>query len=133
MIDDLKTETGMDLICCVCMELKSKSSCTLATTVSKHKLDKYVLDWERTKNINGKHYICNTCKICLKNNKEPARAQRELLGLLGFPEDFKKEIKNICKPPNPKKDIKDFTDLNKLEDFLLSFIYHDRWTLHFCV
>ena len=75
------------------------SSCTLATTVSKHKLDKYVLDWERTRNIDGKHYICNTCKICLKNNKEPARAQRELLGLLGFPEDFKKEIyiyKAVC-------------------------------------
>ena len=119
LIEELNTETGMDLICCVCMELKAKSSCSVSSTVSKDKLDKYVLDWEKTRNIDGKHYICNTCKICLKNNKEPARAQRELLGLLGFPKNFKEEITNICKPANPKKDTKDFTELNKLEDFLL--------------
>ena len=122
MIHDINTETGMDLICCVCMELKAKSSCSLSSTVSKDKLDKYVLDWERTKNIDGRHYICNTCKISLKNNKEPVRAQRELLGLLGFPDNFKEELKNISKPPNPKKDNKNFTDLNKLEDFLLKLV-----------
>ena len=119
---DINTETGMDLICCICMELKAKSSCSSSSTVSKDKLDKYVLDWERTRNIDGKHYICNTCKISLKNNKEPVRAQRELLGLLDFPENFKEELKNICKPQNPKKESKNFTDLNKLEDFLLKLV-----------
>ena len=121
-MQDINTETGMDLICCICMELKAKSSCSSSSTISKDKLDKYVLDWERTRNIDGKHYVCNTCKISIKNNKEPVRAQRELLGLLDFPENFKEELKNICKPQNPKKESKNFTDLNKLEDFLLKLV-----------
>ena len=53
LMQDINIETGMDLICCICMELKAKSCCSSSSTVSKDELDKYVLDWERARNIDG--------------------------------------------------------------------------------
>ena len=51
----------------------------------------------------------------MKKGKEPKRAQKEVLGFLDFPENFKLELESICAPSKKENKI----DLNKLEDFLL--------------
>ena len=119
MCDDIKTDTGMDTICCICLELKSSNSCTNVDSLSRDKIDKYVVEIDLTRNVNGKYCICWTCRQSINKNKEPVRAQREFLGLLDFPENFKSEVRKICKPNHKKENVE---DLNKLEDNLLKLV-----------
>ena len=79
----------MDTICCICLELKSSNSCINVNSLSREKIEKFVVELDLTKNINGKYYVCLSCRLALNKNKEPVRAQRECLGFLDFPEEFK--------------------------------------------
>ena len=89
LCEEIKTETGMDTICCICLELKSSNSCTNVEKLSRNKIDKYVVELELTKNKDGKYQVCWTCLQAINKDKEPTRAQREYLGFLDFPESFK--------------------------------------------
>ena len=119
LCEEIKTETGMETICCICLELKSMTSCSNVNTFSRDKIDKYVVELDLTVNKDGNYYVCWTCKQALNKNKEPTRAQKEFLGFLDFPEDFKNEVRSICKPNNTLTNV---ADLNKLENFLLKLM-----------
>merc|ERR1711999_35168 len=69
--EDMKIDTGMERICCVCAEHRSKNSTSLAITVPRKKLDKYRIRLSIVKNIDGHEYICTTCKLSIEKNKEP--------------------------------------------------------------
>ena len=41
----------------------------------------------------------------MKKGKEPKRAQKEVLGFLDFPDNFKQELENICAPSKKENKI----------------------------
>ena len=71
------------------------------------------------KSIDGHEYICTTCKLSIEKNKEPVRGQKEFLAFLDYPEDFKKEVEEVCQPAAKDKSP---ADLNRLEDFILKLV-----------
>ena len=71
------------------------------------------------KSIDGNEYICTTCKLSIEKNKEPVRGQKEFLAFLDYPEDFKKEVEDVCQPAAENKSR---ADLNRLEDFILKLV-----------
>ena len=87
-LKDLNTDTGMDLICAVCCEYKSKSNCTSVLKLNADDLCKYVVDSEMTRSKDGNLYVCHPCKKNLDSGKEPARAMYEFLGFLDYPAEF---------------------------------------------
>ena len=112
---DFKFDTGMDICCCICMELKSKKSCVSASVLTSQEYQLYVVDTSLTRNSDGNLYICSTCRKAVKDEKEPVRCQKELYGFLDFPESFTNSLTSICLPSNGKTTVQ----LNKLEDFIL--------------
>ena len=119
LLQEIKEDTGMDCVCCICAELRSTSSCVLLETLSRDKMEKYIIESEETRNLDGNFYVCSTCKLSILNNKDPVRGQKEFLGLLDFPDSFKDELQQICQP-SKKGDIN--IRLNKLEDFALKLV-----------
>ena len=113
LIKELKTDTGMEIVCCICAELKSSKSCSVADSVPREKFEEFLIDLKITRNLDGKLYICNVCKASIQNNKKPIRAQKEFLGLLDYPDNFKEKLPSICQP-NPRiLDEKKLVKLNK--------------------
>ena len=113
----LFSDTGMELICSVCVEMKSSSSCVPAFKLEPEALAKYLIDSDITRSKDGELYVCLSCKQSIEKNQEPNRAMYEFLAYLDFPTEFKKNLEKICLgAPN---DSKPKTELNKLEDFLL--------------
>ena len=115
------SDTGMDLICCSCVEWKSIKSCTRADKLPVEKFFLYCTENGLTQNSDGKYYICNTCKISIKSNSEPRRCQKEILGLLNFPHELMDELEKCCsrtaKESNDPE--KKYLQLNRVEDYLL--------------
>ena len=91
LLQEIKEDTGMDCVCCICAELRSTSSCVLLETLPRAKMEKYIIESEETRNLDGNFYVCSTCKLSILNNKDPVRGQKEFLGLLDFPDNFKDE------------------------------------------
>ena len=60
------SDTGMDLICCSCVEWKSIKSCTRADKLPVEKFFLYCTENGLTQNSDGKYYISNRCKISIK-------------------------------------------------------------------
>ena len=113
ILNELKTDTGMETVCCICAELKSSKSCSLADSMPREKFEEFLIDLKITRNLDGKLYICNVCKTSIQNNKKPIRAQKEFLGLLDYPDNFKEKLPSICQP-NPRiLDEKKLVKLNK--------------------
>ena len=113
---------GMDRVCCICAELRSTQSCSLADTVPREKIQEFIIELDLTRNLDGKFYICAVCKTSVMSERKPKRAQKEFLGLLDFPENFKEKLLDICQP-NPRiLDPKKLIKLNKLEDFMLKLV-----------
>ena len=115
-------DTGMDLICSSCVEWKSVTSCAPIDKISTDKAMKYLIESDLTRNIDGNYYVCSTCKSSIDNDKEPRRAQKEILGFLNFPIELKELLEVQCTPRN-KYDRhhpnKPYIELNRLEDYLL--------------
>ena len=84
--EDINNDTGMDVICCSCLEMKSRRSCVSVSNLSEELVTKYCYQKERTRSKDGKFYVCLTCQIPIKADKEPTRALKELIGFLDFPE-----------------------------------------------
>ena len=113
---------GMDTVCCICAELRSTKSCSLADSVPSEKIQEFFIELDITRHLDGKFYICNVCKTSVMSKRKPKRAQKEFLGLLDFPENFKEKLVDICQP-NPRiLDPKKLIKLNKLEDFMLKLV-----------
>ena len=117
--EEMKFDTGMDIVCSICLELKSKNACRNIAKVSREVIEKYYVECDLTLNADGNYYICSTCLISLKKGKEPVRAQKEFLGLMDFPDKFKNEVRKIVAP---NKKSKTPEELNKLEDYLLKLV-----------
>ena len=97
------TDTGMDRICSSCVEWKSASSCVHISKLPIEKIFKYCTETDLTKNLDGEHYICITCKISINNDQQPRRCQKEILGLLNFPSEFLDDLEDHCSPWNKTK------------------------------
>ena len=119
MVEALKYETGMDIICSVCLEYKSLASSSRLDFVPREIFHKFAVEEDFSKNIDGFFYICSLCKSSIKKGQEPIRAQRELFGLLDFPNKFKEKLFDTCQPVKHKEN---FIELNKVEDFLLKLV-----------
>ena len=76
----------MDVICCSCLELKSRRSCVSMKSLSEELITKYCHQDEVSRSLDGEFYVCITCNISIRADKEPVRAMKELFGLLEFPE-----------------------------------------------
>ena len=115
-------DTGMDLICCACLEWKSVGSCTSTNKIANEKIVKYLIETELSVNSDGKFYVCSTCKASINQDIEPRRAQKEFLGFLCFPKELKEVLKKQCTPRNEKErdDPKQkYLELNRLESYIL--------------
>ena len=116
------TDTGMDIICSSCIEWKSSSSCSNISILPIERITKYCTETDLTKNSDGEFYVCNTCKLSINDDKEPKRCQKEILGLLNFPQQFMDDLEKICVPWNKtwRNDTeKKYLELNRLEDYIL--------------
>ena len=81
---------------------------------------KYCTETNLTKNLDDKFYVCYSCKISIDKNQEPRRCQKEILGLLGFPDSLMEEVSKVCTPWNDKEAQENkHIELNRLEDHLL--------------
>ena len=97
IINDLHSDTGMDVVCCCCFQMKSRKSCVSSATLPTETLLKYAVDNEYTRTNDAILYICTTCSNSIKSGKEPVRSQKELLGYLDFPPSFKNTLqKFVC-------------------------------------
>ena len=83
---DIDDDTGMDVVCCSCLEMKSKRSCVCASNLSPKLVTKYCYKKEISRSLDGKFYVCLTCQLSIKADKEPTRALKELFGFLDFPQ-----------------------------------------------
>ena len=83
---DINDDTGMEVICCSCLELKSRRSCVSLNNLPHELINKYCHQHEISRSIDGKFYVCITCRTSIKSDREPTRAMKELIGLLEFPE-----------------------------------------------
>ena len=94
---DINDDTGMDVCCCSCLEMKSRRSCVSASTLSPKLVKKYCYQKEICRNLDGKFYVCLTCQLSIKADKEPTRALKELIGFLDFPKgNIELLLKNLC-------------------------------------
>ena len=116
LVAEMKRDTGMDLVCSICIELKSRNACTAVAKILRELIEDYYVECELTRNSDGNYYVCSTCLLSVRNGKVPIRAQKELLGLMDYPEKFKNKVRKICAPNRKSKNPE---ELNKLEDFLL--------------
>ena len=115
-------DTGMDTICSSCIEWKSTSSCVHISKLPIERVIKYCTESELTRNSDGEFRVCNTCKISIDNDKEPRRCQKEILGLLDYPQEFMKDLEKHCVPWNKtwrNDPEKKYLQLNRLEDYIL--------------
>ena len=83
---DINEDTGMDIKCCSCLELKSRVSCHYLRSVSEDLVKKYCYQQDMAKSKDGQFYICLSCKAKIKSNQEPTRGLKEIYGLYEFPE-----------------------------------------------
>ena len=51
---DINDDTGMDVICCSCLEMKSRKSCVSASTLSSKLVSKYCYRQEISRSVDGK-------------------------------------------------------------------------------
>ena len=119
---EILNDTGMDRICCSCVEWKSVGSCKSVDKIPNEKIVKYLIQNDLTKNSDGMFYVCDTCKTSINNNMEPRRAQKEILGFLSFPFELKNVLEVQCTPKSKKErddPQKKYLELNRLEDYLL--------------
>ena len=111
----------MESVCACCLELKSAKSCTSISKIPEEKVYKYCIESDLTRNKNGNFYVCNTCKLSIMKDVEPRRSQKEILGLLEFPQAFMEELEQCC--TRSLKEINDpekkYLKLNRVEDYLL--------------
>ena len=82
---DINEDTGMEVKCCSCLELKSKRSCVSIRTLSEEMILKYCYQDEVARSVDGKFYVCLTCQTYIKADKGPPKAVKEIFGLLDFP------------------------------------------------
>ena len=82
---DINNDTGMDVCCCSCLEMKSKKSCVPTSRLPEELVEKYCYKKEITESVDGIFYVCTTCQISIKADKTPTRALKELFGFLDFP------------------------------------------------
>ena len=83
---DINEDTGMDIKCCSCLELKSRGSCHYLKSLSDELVKKFCHGQAIAKSNDGKFYICLSCKGKIKSNQEPSRGLKEIYGLYEFPE-----------------------------------------------
>ena len=118
----IEQDTGMEMVCAVCLERKSSSQCSLASKLSEENYHKYIIEHKLALSIDGNYHICMSCKLQLKQQKEPRRCQKEIFGFLNFPESFKLLLETLCTPRDmqTKNDPQQkYLSLNKCEDYLL--------------
>ena len=84
--NSLDNDTGMDVKCCSCLELKSRGSCSLAETLPKELFDNFCVQSETSRSFDGLFYVCITCKKSINSNLQPRRAQKEMISFLDFPD-----------------------------------------------
>ena len=119
---EILNDTGMDRICSSCVEWKSVGSCRSVDKIPQEKIVKYLIENDLTKNSDGEFYVCDTCKTSIDQDREPRRAQKEILGFLSFPYELKKVLEVQCTPKGEKErddPRKKYLELNRLEDYLL--------------
>ena len=110
----------MDIVCCSCIQLRSKTDGKYSSNFSTDILSKYCVDNPKTRLVDGRMWVCRSCSSALEKDQEPERCQKEFLGLLDFPESFKSTLHTVCTPsPLMNSDPDKFIKLNRLEDFLL--------------
>ena len=122
---EINTDTGMELICALCLERKSISQCSAANTLIEEKYKQYVTENRLTLSIDGKYHICISCKTQVNRNNVPKRCQKEIFGFLNFPDVLKDLLEEICIPKSieAKEDPeKKYLNLNKCEDYLLKLV-----------
>ena len=57
ILSDLQSDTGMELCCAVCFQLKSSKNCVLSTNLPAEQTIKYVVDNEYTRSNDGKLHV----------------------------------------------------------------------------
>ena len=122
---EMLTDTAMECICTSCIEWKGMNSCVTLDKLPVEKVYKYCVETNLTRSPDSKYYICSTCKSSIDKNKEPVRSQKEILGLLSYPDELVDELEEVCTPwtEDEKKDPdRKFTKLNRLEEHLLKLV-----------
>ena len=99
---------------------KSKKSVVRVEKIPVEKAYTFCTETNLTKNFDGNFYVCYSSKISIDKNQEPRRSQKEILGLLSFPDSLLEEVSKVCNPWN-EKEAQDnrHLELNRLEDLLL--------------
>ena len=119
----MESDTGMDTICCICAELRPGDSCSPIERLPREKYENFIIETESTKNIDGTFKLCTTCKTHIQQqNKKPVRSQKEFLGLLDYPTNFREKVSEVCQPNKRISDEWKLGKLNKAENFLLKMV-----------
>ena len=139
---DIYEDTGMEVKCCSCLELKSRRSCVYRKNLSEELMNKYCYRHEITRSLDGDFYVCLTCHNNIKADKEPSRAGKTIYGLLDIPQGefiiiycftdimqnflftgFKTQLEErIVRNPYADEISKPYTQLNRLEHSLLKTV-----------
>ena len=139
---DIYEDTGMEVKCCSCLELKSRRSCVYRKNLSEELMNKYCYRHEITRSLDGNFYVCLTCHNNIKADKEPSRAGKTIYGLLDIPQGeyiiiscysnivenflftgFRTQLEErIVRNPYADEISKPYTQLNRLEHSLLKTV-----------
>ena len=92
---EILIDTGMDLICCSCVEWKSVTSSKQIDTISNEKVVKYLIETDLTRNLDVTYYAC---KSSIDKDTKPRRGKKKILGFLNFPIELKDLLESQCKP-----------------------------------
>ena len=102
--ENIKTDTGMDIICCSEMRWRSKQSSFIiktedfdegnklnkTTTFTEEQEEKYLLLTDESRSPDGFHYVCDACKTKIKRGQYPRTSEKiqQFLGTGEFPDDY---------------------------------------------
>ena len=124
-LKSIENDTGFDVICCSCIEYKSRYACTKIAVLPTAKQKKYLINTKLVVSKDGKRYICKTCRSQIAQEKIPEKSEKIYLRQADIPRHLKKRIQGITnygktlQNHDVSKNFEQSLELNKLEAHLL--------------
>ena len=122
-MQEIKTETGFDVICSSCLQYKNKVYCKSVNILSNEKKKKFIVEYcSLLKNRSNAQYVCNLCLKDIRLDKYPKRSNKMKFKYANFPNFLLKQLEKFCmKEKSDAEDVNCFL-LNRLESYLLKLI-----------
>ena len=121
----IELDTGFDVICCCCIEYKSRYACTKITVLPTAKQKKYLINTKLVVSKDGKRYVCKSCRSQIAKDKIPEKSEKIYLRQADIPRHLKKRIQGltnygkVLRKNDVSKNFEQSLELNKLEAHLL--------------